>query len=249
MKPKRLRERRSKPRRGPRPPGSRKLDRDVILAVGLALTKSLPLQDVSIVRVARELDVTPASIHYYLEGRDALTLGIVNLFIHDLSAEWPQPRSSWKADLEATATAIYRHYVRYPGIAAYFAAQNRFRVFIPAGEQRGAEHLYGFLERYFAAIAAVGVNARRNAVYALVLIQFIIAAAHATASHQLPGEQDKLGNVLSGLDRRTYPNIHRMRASYLGLAGDDAFRAGLQLILAGLQAERRGVGRSSHRSR
>ncbi|MBV9236236.1 MAG: TetR/AcrR family transcriptional regulator C-terminal domain-containing protein [Xanthobacteraceae bacterium] len=226
-------------RRGPRPPGSRKLDREVILAVGLVLTKSLPLQDVSIVRVARELDVTPASIHYYLEGRDALTLGIVTLFIHDLLAEWPQPRSSWKPDLEAVATAIYRHYVRYPGIAAYFAAQNRFRVFIPAGEQRGAEHLHRFLERYFAAIAAVGLNARRSAVYSLVLIQFIIAAAHATASHQLPGEQDELGAVMAALDRRSYPNIHRMRASYLGLAGDDAFRAGLHLILAGLQAERR----------
>jgi AcrR family transcriptional regulator len=239
MKQKRLREGRSQPRRGPRPPGSRKLDRDVILAVGLALTKSLPLQDVSIVRVARELEVTPASIHYYVEGRDALTLGIVNLFIRDLLAEWPQPRAPWKPDLEAAATAIYCHYVRYPGIAAYFAAQNRFRVFIPAGKHDGAEHLHRFLERYFAAIAAVGLNAKRSAVYALVLIQFIIAAAHATASHQLPGEQDNLGAVLSALDRRSYPNIHRMRASYLGLAGDDAFRAGLHLILAGLQSERR----------
>jgi AcrR family transcriptional regulator len=226
-------------RRGPRPSGSRKLERDVILAVGLALTKSLPLQDVSIVRVARELEVTPASIHYYIEGRDALTLGIVNLFIHDLLAEWPRLRASWKPDLEAVAMAIYRHYVRYPGIAAYFAAQNRFRVFIPAGKHHGAEHLHRFLERYFAAIAAVGLNAKRSAVYALVLIQFIIATAHATASHQLPGEQGNLGAVLSALDRRIYPNIHRMRASYLGLAGDDAFRAGLHLILAGLQTERR----------
>jgi AcrR family transcriptional regulator len=231
----------SEARRGPRPPGSRKLDRDVILAVGLALTKSLPLQDVSIVRIARELEVTPASIHYYLDGRDALTLGIVNLFIHDLLAEWPQPVASWKPDLKAAATAIYRHYVRYPGIAAYFAGQNRFRIFIPAGEQRGAEHLHRFLERYFAVIAAVGLNARRNAVYALVLIQFVIAAAHATASHQLPGEQDKLGAVLSGLDPRLYPNIRRMRASYVKLGGNDAFRAGLHLILAGLQAERRGL--------
>jgi AcrR family transcriptional regulator len=239
MNRRQAREKRSKPRRGPRPAGSRKLDRDVILAVGLALTNSLALHDVSIVRVARELEVTPASIHYYLDGREALTLGIVNLFIHDLLAEWPQPRSSWKPDLEAVATAVYRHYVRYPGIAAYFAAQNRFRVFIPAGEHHGAEHLHRFLERYFAAIAAVGLNAKRNAVYALVLIQFIIAAAHATASHQLPGEQDKLGAALAALDRRSYPNIHRMRASYLGLAGDDAFRAGLHLILAGLQAERR----------
>jgi AcrR family transcriptional regulator len=215
------------------------LDRDVILAAGLALTKSLPLQNVSIVRVAQEFDVTPASIHYYLQGRDALTSGIVNLFVHDMLSEWPVAGSSWKADLEAVALAIYRHYVRYPGIAAYFAAENRFRVFIAAGRQRGAEHLYRFLERYFAAIAAVGLSNRRSAVYALVLIQFIIAAAHASASRQLPGEQDKLRTVLAGLDRKTYPTIHRMRAPYLGLAGEAAFRAGLHLILAGLQAERR----------
>jgi len=200
------------------------------------------------VRIAREFGVTPASIHYYLDGRDALTSGIVNLFIHDLLSEWPVTGSSWKVDIAGVAHAIYRHYVRYPGIAAYFAAQNRFRVLVPAGGQIGAEHLHRFLERYFAVIAGVGLNSRRSAVYALVLIQFVISAAHATASHQLPSEQGKLGAVLSALDQKKFPTIHRLRKSYLNLAGDEAFAAGLRLILAGLEAERRAHRSAGRRS-
>jgi AcrR family transcriptional regulator len=239
MAGKKTRKVRTTPKRGPRPPGSGKLDRDVILAAGLVLTKSIALQDVSIVRIAREFDVTPASIHYYLHSRDALTSGIVSLFVRDLLDVWPALGSSWKTDLENVASAIYRHYVQYPGIAAYFAGQNRFRVFIAAGGQEHAEHLNRFLEAFFAAVARVGLDNRRTAVYALVLIQFIIAAAHSKASHQLPGEQGELGGLLASLDHRKYPTINRMRTSYLGLAGDDAFRAGLGLILRGLQAERR----------
>jgi AcrR family transcriptional regulator len=236
------RSKRVRTRRGPRPAGSRPLDRDVILSAGLALTKTLPLQDVSIVRVAQEFGVTPASIHYYLEGRDALTFGIINLFVRDLLSEWPIPTGAWAADLEACAQVIYRHYVRYPGIAAYFAAQNRFRVLVQGPRVRGAENRFRFLERYFMAINSVGLTARRSAVYALVLIQFIIAAAHATASHQLPGEQRNLAGILAALDPKEYPTTHHMRAGYLAVAGDEVFAAGLRLILAGLEAERRTRG-------
>ncbi len=236
------------PRRGPRPHGSRQLDRDVILAAGLALTKSLALQDVSIVRVAHEFGVTPASIHYYLDGREALTSGVINLFFHDMLSEWPITGRAWANELESVARVIYRHYVRYPGIAAYFAGQNRFRVLIQGSRQAGAEHQFRFLERYFAAIDRVGLSPRWGAVYALVLIQFIIAAAHATASHQLPGEQHQIGALMAGLNRAEYPAIHRMRASYLGLAGDEAFAAGLHLIVAGLRSERPRRNKSARKS-
>jgi len=238
------RKRHARTRRGPRPRGSRPLDRDVILSAGLALTKSQPLQDVSIVRVAQEFGVTPASIHYYLDGRDTLTFGIINLFFRDLLSEWPILTGVWSADLEALAEVIYRHYVRYPGIAAYFAGQNRFRVLVQSNRPRGEEHRFRFLERYFMAIDSVGLPARRGAVYALVLIQFIIASAHATANHQLPGEQRHIRTLLGAVEQKEYPTIHQMRASYLAVAGDDVFAAGIRVILAGLQAERRKGGRN-----
>ena len=44
-----------------------------------------------------------------------------------------------------------------------------------------------------------------------------------------------------------FPELH-LSFRNLGFAGDDAFQAGLHLILAGLQAERRGVGQQLSRT-
>ena len=75
----------------PAGPTSGILDRAMILNVGLQLTKTTSLVDLSIVRVAKELGVTPALIHYYLAGggRDALTSGVMNLYYRDLIERWP----------------------------------------------------------------------------------------------------------------------------------------------------------------
>jgi AcrR family transcriptional regulator len=234
-----LRRKTKKPgKRGPRPKRAPRLDRDAIVSAGLALTASVPLQDVSIVRLARELGVTPASLHYYLDGREALTASIVSGFFRELLSQWPAPDAAPLATLESTAWTIYRHYVRYPGIAAYFAAHNRFDVLVKSAHQPDPAPLYEFLERYFAAVEGAGLGAEDAAIYALVLIQFTIAAAHASASHQLPGEQRGLGALLSSLPREKYPAIHRMHRNYLGLAGDDAFAAGLRFLMTGLPGRR-----------
>jgi AcrR family transcriptional regulator len=226
-------------KRGPRPKRAPRLDQDSIVSAGLALTKTVPLQDVSIVRLAHKLGVTPASLHYHLDGRGALTGSIVSRFFRELLSEWPGPAANPLANLETAAWSIYRQYVRYPGIAAYFAGHNRFDLLIKSARQPDSENLYRFLERYFAVIESAGLNAESAAIYAFVLIQFTIAAAHASASHQLPSEQHELGVLLSSLPRAEYPAIHRMRRSYLGLTGDDAFAAGLRFLMAGLPVTRR----------
>jgi AcrR family transcriptional regulator len=199
------------------------------------------------VRLAHELGVAPASVHYYLEGREALTASIVSGFFRELLAQWPEPAATPLASLETTAWAIYRHYVCYPGIAAYFAAYNRFDLLVKSASQPDSSNLYRFLERYFEVIEATGLSAESAAFYAFVLIQFTIAAAHASASHQLPGEQLELGTLLASLPRAEYPAIHRMRRNYLGLSGDDAFAAGLKFLMAGLPPTTRGAGKPHRR--
>ncbi len=191
------------------------------------------------VRLARKLGVTPASLHYYLDGRGALTASIVNCFFRELLSEWPALGANPLTNLEKVAWSIYRQYVCYPGIAAYFAGHNRFDLLVKSAHQPYSENLYRFIERYFAVVEFAGLSAESAAVYAFVLIQFTIAAAHTSASHQLPGEQHELGVLLSSLPRAEYPAIHRMRRSYLGLTGDDAFAAGLRFLMAGLPVPRR----------
>ncbi|MDB5409967.1 MAG: putative transcriptional regulator, TetR term domain [Rhodospirillales bacterium] len=219
--------------------GTRPLTPHDIFASALELSKRIPLHEMSIVRLASALGVTPASIHYHLDGRDAVVAGVIDLFIRDLLDRWPSPTGNWRADLEGVADALYRQYLRYPGVTSYFALHNRFLALKPVMEEDDGGGLLLFMERYFAAVRAVGLEARRSATYAVLLLQFIHVAAHRTANHQWPGEQAALHSYLTGLDRSSFPSIDFMRESYLELAGDAAFEAGLRLISAGLEMERR----------
>src|SRR3546814_14995797 len=69
-----------------RPPGRpsasepERASRASIFRAGFELTKSVPLQDLSIVGLARSMDITPALVHYYVGSRDHLPPGIMNLF-------------------------------------------------------------------------------------------------------------------------------------------------------------------------
>lgn len=71
------------------------LDRSTILSVSLQLTKTVPLSELSVVRVAHELGVTPGLIHYYLRGRDKLTSGVMNAFYREAVEDWPSQEIDW----------------------------------------------------------------------------------------------------------------------------------------------------------
>jgi AcrR family transcriptional regulator len=222
----------------PAPTGGAALDRERIIAHAFELARSVPLQDISIKRIAGELGVTRGSIHYHLNRREDLISAVFIRFKQELIAHWPTSSGEWRPDLEAVSMAMYRHFLRYAGISAYLVVHNRFDVLIPAiaADETGA--VLGFYERLFAAVRAVGLDAKRSATYVGLLIQFIHTAAHRTAQHQWPGETEKLATYFDPLDPAEYPAIAFMRDSYAHLAGDAAFEAGLALLMAGLDRER-----------
>lgn len=222
--------------RGRRPLSSPKIDRTTILQRGLLLASSVPLQDLSVVRIASELGVTAASIRYHLRGRDALTAGIVNMFYRHLLANWPPRADDWRTNVSGVAELIYRSYLRYPGVAAYFAAENRFRI-LASAIRVDRETMALFMERYLSVIRQVGLDIERSTTYAVILLQLLHMAAHATARHQWPGEHKLLEKHLRGLEPATFPNTVEMRDSYLSMEGETAFKAVLHLVLSGLERE------------
>jgi AcrR family transcriptional regulator len=196
----------SRPSLGRRPANIAKIDRQSILDRGFALTQTLALQDISIVRIASELGVTAASIRYHLQGRDALTAGIVNAFYRDLLTRWPQDKGNWQANVSAVGELIYRSYLKHPGIAAYFAAENRFKILASAMKADRDSTMPLFLERYFAVFRQVGLDVARTTSYAIILLQLMHMAAHATTRHQWPGEQKLIDKYLRSLNRDEFPN-------------------------------------------
>jgi AcrR family transcriptional regulator len=216
----------------------------MIIAVALQLTKTTSLVDLSIVRVAKELGVTPALIHYYLAGggRDALTSGVMNGFYRELIERWPQETGDWRQRLEVVAEAVYRAHIRHPGVSMYIATHNRYQLVQDVVE---GETDYGlqFLERFSATVRTAGFDAKRTGVIAHLLVMTIAAYAHSTVTRRWPGQHtDFLSDKLSMLDPEVYPNCHFVKDSLTHLNAAQAFATGLELFISGVEMQRREAG-------
>jgi len=225
-------------RRGPGRPSSAQsntITRTSILRKAYKLARTVPLQDVSIVMVAREMGVTPALIHYYIGNRDWLTSGVMNLFYRDLLRKWPEPTDDWRETVQAAAEALYNHFVEYAGIASYAVMNDRFAVFqLTAFGDRD----YGIeaMEKYIESLRVAGRTPERTAIYAHLLRQFIINAAHSAARHMYPSDyKDFLLDKMTKLDAVKYPNI--TGSPPLMLNAQAAFQEGLRLFVLGLERE------------
>lgn len=213
------------------------ISRQSILKAALKLSKTVPLQDLSIVTVAKAMQVTPALIHYYVGGREWLTSGTMNLFYKELIRKWPVKTGDWKADLEAAAYVIYNQFSNFGGVAAYAVSNSRFRVFqLTAFGDRdfGVE----MLDRFAGQVRAAGLSGDRTGIYSHLFLEFIITTGHGASHHIYPKEhQEFLQDKLSKLDVEKYPNVLFSGGGPAMLDGGAAFAEGCRLFILGIEAE------------
>jgi AcrR family transcriptional regulator len=232
-KPRQPAERARRVKRRPGRPAARgngSMSRDDVVSCALELCRQEPLQNVSIVRVAAQLNVTPASIHYYIGGRDRLTSGVMNSFYRTVIAHLPEPAADWRSDIRMVFVAIYETYITYGGIVAYVMSHNRFRLF-QLVEPREQDFGSVFFERVVGSVRLAGLSAQRTAMYTHLLLQHVLSSAYQQASHQLPEDhQQFLVARMKKLSSKATPNTHFVLESFSTLRGEDAFRAGLEII-------------------
>lgn len=250
----------SKPHRAPargagrrqgRPAANEKggVNRQGILRAALKLSKSVALQDLSIVVVARSMEVTPALIHYYIGGRDWLTSGIMNLFYKSLISKWPEPTGDWEQDVENSARAFFDHLATYPGVSAYLVLNHRFRVFqLTAFGDRdyGAE----MLDRFVGHVRAAGLSPERTGLHAQLIHEFVISTAHQATHDLLPADHRQfLEDKLASLDPRRTENIVYGKVGPLQLNADSLFKEGMSSYLLGIERDRQIEGVSDRTKR
>jgi AcrR family transcriptional regulator len=227
------------PRRPGRPAAGdgRGISRLSILKEALRLCKTTPLQELSILTVARSLKIAPGLVHYYIGGRDHLTSGVINLFYHNLIKKWPKKTGEWEYDLRAAAQLMYESLSIYGGVAAYVVSNSRFRIYQLTD---ATEHEWGIemLERFSGCVHAAGLPGEKSAVYAHLFLEFIFNAGHATARHIHPAEHRKyLDEKTAQLDPEKYPNIFFERYAPLKIDGAVAFAEGSRLFLLGIKTD------------
>ncbi len=225
-------------RRPGRPPGSQGgVSLVSILRTSYRLAKTVPLQELSIVFVAKSLGVTPALIHYYVGGRDWLTSGTMNLFYSDLLRKLPKNTGDWKRDIPKMAHAIYEHLVLYAGVAAYMVSHNRFRIWqLTAYGQR--EYGVEVLERLTSCVKQAGCPAQRTGIYAHLIMEFCIGSAHRAAHHLFPSDHKEfLKDKLSKLDPERFPTLILTNSAPISLGPEKAFDEEIRLFMLGLEHE------------
>jgi AcrR family transcriptional regulator len=241
-KPVRVRAAKSAP--APRRPGRPSADeperanRASILRAGLKLTRSVALQDLSIVGLARSLDITPALVHYYLGSREQLTSGIINLFYKGAVRKWPEQTGDWHQDVVSASEHLYGQLLAHPGIAAYLVQKNEFRV-VQATEGEDIDYGLQLLELFIGTIRSVGLSPERTSIYTHMMREFLFSTAHRATFELFPSQQrEELEKTMAKLSPEKWPNVTFPQQSLLEIDGDRVFHEGIELFLLGMERDR-----------
>jgi AcrR family transcriptional regulator len=231
------------PRRRGRPPRTESpigneptLSRTTILQHAIGLAKTTPLDEISMVQLAKDFGVAPGLIHYYLGGRDQLVSGVLNDYYRQRTLRIPPLTGDWRADVEGIARLSFQVAVENPGVSNYVASHNRYRLF---QEVQPGETDYGleFFNRMTSAIMQGGFSSEQVSLGYHLLAQYLVAASMAEASRQLPAyHQAFIQNKLDSVSAEQYPGARFVSKAFSHLSSDTAFEEGLRITLDGIDA-------------
>ncbi len=209
------------------------LTRAAILDRAIELSKQVPLDQISMVQLAKEFGVAPGLIHYYLGGRDNLISGVINHYYAQRVQRIAPLTGDWRADVERFARASFAVAIEHPGVSIYVASHNRHRLF---QEVAPDETDYGlvYFDSLTRALMQGGFSPEQTALAYHLLAQFLVSSSMAEAARQLPAHHE--GFILRKLDSPTaqsYAGASYVRTAFARLGSDTAFEAGLAMLLDG----------------
>lgn len=211
---------------------------DSIKLAAYQLSFTVPLSDLSVVVVAKHMNITPSLVHYHVGGRDRLTSGVMNLFYRDLVLKWPNPSGRWDTDIAAGARAIYQHFATNGGIVSYCMTNSRFRVY-QLTEDGEPDYGVQCLELLTARIRDAGLSPERTSAYSHMFAQFTLSSAQGAASVAYPGSHHEyLEEKMNDIDAKQFPAIAYARQWTHPLNPDEAFEEGCNLLLLGIERDR-----------
>jgi len=211
------------------------LTREQILDKATLLAKTEPLDDISMVGLARELHVAPALIHYYVGTRDDLISGVANRYKKVLLERSHPLTGDWAADLKQEAKTAFKTNVEYGGVLRYMMSHNRFRLFQQVSEGE-TDHGVLYLERLASIFRSGGFSPQQAAIACHLYLQFVLTSAYAEVSRQLPRfHQDYILSEFAAHPQTALPNARYFLRQFASLDTDTAFPAGLRLLIDGFQ--------------
>lgn len=206
-------------------PAKAPLSREAIVSAGLRVLDRDGLEELTMRRVARELDTGAASLYVYVKDRDDLMTTMLDAALGEVVLT---SVGTWQERLEALVASAVQAMSRHEGLAVVALGS------IPTG-------LNALLVvDWMLALLKEGGLDDLTAAWAVDLLYLHISAAGAEQGAYDAKEMTEVGHIaevdrhFASLPPDRYPMITSMRAALL--SGGDRERWGLQVLLNGIDA-------------
>ena len=214
-------------------PDAPALSRDAVVQCAASLAQKEPITEISMVRLAREMGVAPALIHYYVGSRDGLLSAVMNFAFKERVENLPPLTGDWRVDLEAVARISHRMHARWPGLASYIVTHNRFRLFqkVQPGE---VDYGLAFFDHLGRILRSGGFSKDQAALAYHLLMLFLVGVGAATAHRQTPSEHGEfIVGYVSQSDPQRLPGAAFLAKPFAKIDERRTFEGGLKLLLDG----------------
>ncbi|MDN7576845.1 TetR/AcrR family transcriptional regulator [Burkholderia contaminans] len=215
-------------------PGS-ELSRDAIIRSAVELAQKESISEVSMVRVAREIGVAPGLVHYYVGSKDDLLSAVLNTAFRERVLALPAMTGDWRVDLEGVCRSTLETLSRWPGIANYFATQNRFRLFqrVQPGE---TDYGLAYFDHLGRILEHAGFAPAQAALAYDLTMMFVTSISVEFANRQAPGEHKEfIVRHVSQFERKVIPGAAFLVEAFADIDSEKRLDAGLKIMMDGFE--------------
>lgn len=187
--------------------------------------------------LAAQLGGGVASIYWYVSGRDELLDRAADSVLAGVLADTAQRTGSADPvdDLRAIAVTLFEAILAHPWLGPYFLRDS--------GTQENGLLLF---ERLGQQVLRLGLPPRQSLDAVSAVLGFVIGVAADLVQRPAPEQPDALPRTTAseadrwrGLDAATFPFLHHVVDAFAVHDDAEQFRAGLDLLLAGLRLQAR----------
>ena len=203
-----------------------KFTRAKLQEAALALVDEQGLAALSMRTLAGALGTGPMTLYNYVKDRDELDALVVEAVL----AEVRQPRShaDWQADVRAIVEATWRTVRRHPNVIPLVLTRRTLH-------ETTLQWAEGLLE----ALARSGRQDTELLIAFRTVSGFVMGLAQAQLSGPPSSDHPDVARA-QALPASRYPRLIEIAKAARGLGPDREFRAGLDIVMAGLLAGRSG---------
>ncbi|MEV0233084.1 TetR/AcrR family transcriptional regulator C-terminal domain-containing protein [Nonomuraea sp. NPDC050786] len=219
-------------------PLKRQLNQDLIVDAGLRIVDTEGLDALSMRRVAQEFDTGPASLYAHVANKEELLELIYERVLGEIELPERDP-SRWKDQLRAYAMEVHRVLTAHADVARVALAS------VPSGENSilAGEFVFGLL-------IEAGMSPREASLSMDRIHLYVTGDAYEGSLHyarmRAAGLDDpreyferfagQLADYYRALPTERFPHIQKFVDDLIADDGEERFRYGLELLLAGIEA-------------